>query len=65
MRSTRGTAHALTLVDSISLGKKWPEKISPTGLALDDRRGLLYVVTKDNNSLYIIDVTGKSVIQRH
>ena len=57
-------AHALVLVDSILLGKKWPEKISPAGLALDDRRGLLYVVTKENNSLYIVDVAAKAVIQR-
>src|SRR5580704_15533244 len=57
-------AHSLTLVDSISLGKKWPAKISPAGLALDDRRGILYVVTKDNNSLYIIDVTGRAIVQR-
>src|ERR1700722_21007610 len=56
--------HALVLVDSILLGKKWPEKISPSGLALDDRRGILYVVTKDNNSLYIIDLAGKSIVQR-
>ena len=42
---------ALVLVDSIPLGKPWPEKISPAGIAVDDRRQLLYVVTKDNNSL--------------
>jgi YVTN family beta-propeller protein len=54
----------LVLVDSILLGKKWPEKISPAGIALDDRRQLLYVVTKDNNSLYIVDLTTRSVLQR-
>ncbi|HEV3411096.1 MAG TPA: bifunctional YncE family protein/alkaline phosphatase family protein [Puia sp.] len=66
-RGAAGTgagAHALVLVDSILLGKKWPEKISPTGLALDDRRGILYVVTKDNNSLYIVDLAGKSIVRR-
>jgi YVTN family beta-propeller protein len=55
---------ALVLVDSILLGKPWPEKISPTGIAIDDRRQLLYVVTKDNNSLYIIDLATKSVLRR-
>jgi YVTN family beta-propeller protein len=57
-------AQKLVLVDSIALGKRWPEKISPAGLAIDDRRGLLYVVTKDNNSLYIVDLGGKTVVQR-
>lgn len=55
---------ALVLVDSISLGKPWPEKISPAGIAVDDRRQLLYVVTKDNNSLYIVDLATKAVVQR-
>src|ERR1700744_835429 len=58
------TAHGLVLADSILLGKPWPEKISPTGLDIDDKRGLLYVVTKDNNSLYIADPAPKSVLQR-
>jgi YVTN family beta-propeller protein len=54
----------LTLVDSIALGKKWPEKISPAGIEIDDKRQLLYVVTKENNSLYIVDMAAKSVLQR-
>jgi len=49
-------SNKLVLKDSIKLGKKWPEKISPAGIALDDKRNLLYVVTKENNSLYIIDL---------
>ncbi|HXD78082.1 MAG TPA: beta-propeller fold lactonase family protein [Puia sp.] len=57
--------HALVLADSIPLGKKWPVKISPAGLAIDDRRGLLYVVTKDNNSLYIVNLAAKAVVQRY
>jgi len=54
----------LVLADSIVLGKKWPEKISPAGIEIDDRRHLLYVVTKDNNSLYIVDLSNKSILQR-
>jgi DNA-binding beta-propeller fold protein YncE len=46
----------LLLVDSILLGGKWPVEISPAGLDIDDARQLLYVVTKENNSLYIIDL---------
>lgn len=49
----------LQLEDSIKLGDKWPNKISPAGIALDDSRQMLYVVTKDNNSLYSIDLKNK------
>ncbi|MEO7531383.1 MAG: hypothetical protein ABIS69_08230, partial [Sediminibacterium sp.] len=37
----------LVLKDSIVLGRKWPNKISPTGIALDDAKQLMYVVSKD------------------
>lgn len=51
-------------VDTIVIGKPWPEKISPSGIALDDKRKLLFVVTTENNSLYIIDVSLKKVINQ-
>ena len=51
----------LQLVDSIQLGKPWPVRISPTGIALDNKRKLLYVVTKDNNSLYVLDLVSKKI----
>jgi YVTN family beta-propeller protein len=51
----------LVLKDSIPLGDKWPEKISPAGLTIDDAKHLLYVVTKDNNSLYIVDLLTKEI----
>jgi YVTN family beta-propeller protein len=51
----------LELIDSIILGKKWPTQISPTGIAIDDAKQLLYVVTKENNKLYIIDLTTKQI----
>jgi DNA-binding beta-propeller fold protein YncE len=54
----------LQLKDSIKLGKKWPNKISPAGIDIDDARHLLYVVTKDDNSLYIIDLLTKNIIQQ-
>lgn len=60
-----GPGHpGLVLTDSILLGKRWPEKISPAGLEIDDKRDLLYVVTKENNSLYVVDLKTKSVLQR-
>jgi DNA-binding beta-propeller fold protein YncE len=45
--------------DSISLGSPWPVKISPAGIAIDDVAGFLYVVTKENNSLYRINLKTK------
>lgn len=48
-------------VDTLRLGKPWPEKIAPAGIALDDKKKLLYTVTTENNSLYIIDITTKEV----
>ena len=54
----------LQLKDSILLGAKWPNKISPAGIAIDDAKHLLYVVTKDNNSLYLINLTIKKIIQQ-
>jgi YVTN family beta-propeller protein len=54
----------LTLVDSIKLGNKWPNKISPAGIEIDDAKNLLYVVTKDDNSLYVINLIDKKIIQQ-
>lgn len=51
----------LVLADSIQLGLAWPNKISPTGLAIDHSKQLLYVVTKDNNRLYVIDLITKQI----
>ncbi|MFZ4772023.1 MAG: YncE family protein, partial [Ferruginibacter sp.] len=46
----------LVLTDSIILGKKWPEKISVAGIDIDDQSNTLFVVTKENNSLYLVDI---------
>jgi DNA-binding beta-propeller fold protein YncE len=55
------SAGKLQPYDTLRLGKPWPEKISPAGIAYDDDHGLLYVVTKDNNSLYVYDVPNHKV----
>ncbi|WP_354360266.1 bifunctional YncE family protein/alkaline phosphatase family protein [Pedobacter sp. UYP30] len=47
--------------DTITLGKKWPNKISPTGIAVDDRNKILYTVTKEDNSLYVVDLKSKKI----
>jgi len=54
----------LALSDSLVLGKPWPEKISPVGLELDDKRNLLYLVTKENNSLYVVDLKSKAILHQ-
>lgn len=54
----------LILIDSLLLGKAWPNKISPSGIDLDDGKGLLYVVTKDDNALYIVNTKTKKVMNR-
>lgn len=51
----------LILSDSISLGLKMKDKISPVGIEIDNMRLLLYVVTKEDNSLYVIDLLTKKV----
>lgn len=55
--------------DTIPLGNPWTRKkdatsISPTGLALDDKKGLLYVVTKEDNSLYVLDLKTKTILHK-
>ncbi|MEN0052677.1 MAG: bifunctional YncE family protein/alkaline phosphatase family protein [Mucilaginibacter sp.] len=59
----------LVAADTIKLGETWNRRspdasISPTGLALDDKKGILYVVTKLNNSLYMVDVKTKTIRQQ-
>jgi YVTN family beta-propeller protein len=58
------TNNKLVLKDSIKLGNKWPNKISPAGIEIDDAKHLLYVVTKDDNSLYIINLADKKIVQQ-
>lgn len=53
----------LVLSDSILLGKKWPNRISPAGIDIDEDRQLLYTVTKENNSFYVIDLKTKVTLK--
>ncbi len=45
--------------DSITIGKKLTSKIGPAGMAIDDAKQMLYVVTRDNKSLYTINLKTK------
>lgn len=51
----------LSLSDSLVLGKPWPERIGPAGIALDNKRQLLYTVTREDKRLYIVDLKTKRV----
>ena len=47
--------------DTIVLGEPWPNLISVAGIAVDNNRQLLYAVTKENNSLYVVGLTDKKI----
>ena len=54
----------LILADSFLLGKKMKDLISPAGIEVDDAAQRMYVVTKENNSLYLVDLKIKQVLQK-
>ena len=58
------TNEKLVNKDTLTLGAAWPtEKIGPAGLAVDENNGLLYVVTKENNRLYVCSLQTMQVVQ--
>ncbi|MGI4820312.1 MAG: bifunctional YncE family protein/alkaline phosphatase family protein, partial [Janthinobacterium lividum] len=54
----------LGTADTFRLGKPWPTKISPAGLAIDGVRQRLYTVTKEDNALYVLDLKTKRTLSR-
>jgi YVTN family beta-propeller protein len=59
----------LIISDTIKLGNAWSRQknattISPTGIAIDDVKQVLYVVTKQDNCLYLIDLKTNSIQQK-
>ena len=60
--STKGDR--LFLKDSMLLGKPWPNKIGPAGIAVNSKKQLLYTVTRDDSSLYIINTSNKSILHQ-
>ncbi|MFI2744274.1 bifunctional YncE family protein/alkaline phosphatase family protein [Zhouia sp. PK063] len=51
--------------DTIVLGQPWPkEKICPTGIAVNSKRNILYAVTKEDNSLYEVDLKTKQILHK-
>src|SRR5205823_4036490 len=53
----------LERIDSIPLGKKWPHRVWPAGIEIDDGRQLLYVVTRGDKKLYLVDLKTKTIIR--
>ena len=47
--------------DEIVLGAVWPNRIAPSGITLDAKRQKIYVVTRDNRSLYMIDAKTQKI----
>ena len=50
--------------EPIVLGKPWPTKISPAGLCVDSAKDRLYVVTKEDSSLYVADTKSRQVVNK-
>ncbi len=55
------TNKKLVPFDTLVIGKPWPENISITGIAVDEKQQMLYAVTQLNNSLYTFDLKEKKV----
>ena len=51
----------IKLSDTIQLNKPWPVRVGPAGIALDESRKQMYVVTREDKSLYIVDLETKKV----
>ena len=49
---------------ALVLGAKWPkQKIGVAGLAVDGRRNVLYAVTREDNSLYTLDLKTRRILR--
>lgn len=51
--------------DTIALGLPWPKsKICPTGIALTKDNKRLYTVTKEDSSIYVIDLSTRKILKK-
>ena len=55
----------LVVADSIKLAAPWPEKVGPSGIEIDEARQQLYVVTRENKALYVIDLKTNKTINKY
>jgi YVTN family beta-propeller protein len=54
----------LVLADTIVLGKRWPNKVGPAGLVLNEAANRLFVVTIEDSCLYTVDTKTKATLQK-
>lgn len=60
----RTADRTLAPADTFFLGKPWPVKISPAGLTVDSKSEKLFVVTKEDNALYIFNTRTRALLSR-
>jgi WD40 repeat protein len=58
------SSNELILNDSIIIGDKSSGNISTVGIEADERSNRLYVITKGENSLYVVDLKKKLVLKK-
>jgi hypothetical protein len=51
--------------DEIVLGAVWPNRVGPSGITFDAKRQKIYVVTRDNRSLYVIDAKTQKIEKQY
>lgn len=51
----------LSKKDEIVLGAVWPNRVAPSGITFDAKREKIYVVTRDNRTLYVIDAKTQKI----
>ena len=54
----------LVFADSFLLGTPWPKKIGPAGIAIDNQSNKIFVVTREDSSLYVIDIPTKKILNK-
>ncbi|NDC79210.1 MAG: hypothetical protein EBZ67_15265, partial [Chitinophagia bacterium] len=55
----------LKALDTFVLDKPWPVRVGPAGIELDEKRRRLYVVTREDRMLYVLDLDTKKVTARY
>ena len=54
----------LKQIDELILDKPWPVRVGPAGIAIDEQRNRLYVVTREDKQLYTFDLSSKKIISK-
>jgi WD40 repeat protein len=58
------SSNGMILNDSIEIGDKFSGNIFTVGIEADERSNRLYVITKGENSLYVVDLKKKLVLKK-